>query len=106
MFDRFRSWTNALLRRDRFDDAMAEEMRSHLDMRIEDLVSSGTPRNQAERQASAEFGSIEGAKEACRKARRASFFESLHQDVRSRYAGSAGALASPPVIASSELVAR
>jgi predicted permease len=82
VFHRFRSWTNALLRRDRFESAMADEMRSHLDMRIDDLVSAGTPRSQAERQARLEFGSIEGAKEACREARGASLIESLHQDAR------------------------
>jgi predicted permease len=71
-----------VLRRDRFEDAMADEMRAHLDMRIEDLVSAGMPRSRAERQARIEFGSVEGAKDACRDARGASFIESLHQDVR------------------------
>ena len=61
---------------------MADEMRAHLDMRIEDLVGAGTPRTHAERQARLEFGSIEGAKEACRQTRGASFIESLRQDVR------------------------
>ena len=82
MFHRVRAWTHVVLRRDQFEDAMADEMRSHLDMRIEDLVSAGTPRSRAERQARMEFGSIEGAKEACREARGASFIDSLHQDVR------------------------
>ena len=82
MFHRVRAWTHVVLRRDRFEDAMADEMRTHLEMRIEDLVSAGTPRSRAERQALIEFGSIEGAKEDCREARGASFIDSLHQDVR------------------------
>jgi predicted permease len=61
---------------------MADEMRAHLDMRIEDLVAAGTPRSRAEREARVEFGSIEAAKEACRQTRGASSIESLHQDVR------------------------
>jgi len=41
---------------------MADEMRAHLDMRVEDLVTAGTPRSEAERRARMEFGSIDGAK--------------------------------------------
>jgi predicted permease len=79
---RFRSFSNALLRRDRFEDAMADEMRAHLDMRVEDLVAAGTPRSEAERRARVEFGSIDGAKESCRQARGLSFIDAPLQDFR------------------------
>src|SRR3989441_6788262 len=79
---RFRSFTNALLRRNRFEDAMADEMREHLDMRVEDLVTAGTPRSEAERRAGMEFGSIDGAKDDCRQARGVSFIDALRQDFR------------------------
>ena len=61
---------------------MADEMRAHLDMRVEDLVAAGTPRSEAERRARVEFGSIDGAKESCRQARGLSFIDALRQDFR------------------------
>ena len=82
MLHRFRSFTDALLRRDRFEDAMADEMRAHLDMRVEDLVAAGTARSEAERRARMEFGSIDSAKDACRQARGVSFIDAFRQDFR------------------------
>jgi putative ABC transport system permease protein len=79
---RLRSFTNALLRRDRFEDGMADEMRAHLEMRVEDLVAAGTPRSEAERCARMEFGSIDSAKDDCRQARGVSFIDALRQDFR------------------------
>src|SRR2546422_9842522 len=61
---------------------MADEMRAHLDMRVEDLVTAGTPRSEAERRARMEFGSIDGAKDGCRQARGISFIDALRQDFR------------------------
>jgi len=61
---------------------MADEMRAHLEMRVEDLVTAGTPRTEAERRARVEFGSIDGAKEGCRQARGVSFADALRQDFR------------------------
>ena len=61
---------------------MADEMRAHLDMRVEDLVTAGTPRSEAERCARMEFGSIDGAKDDCRQARGVSFVDALGQDLR------------------------
>jgi putative ABC transport system permease protein len=61
---------------------MADEMRVHLDMRVEDLVTAGTPRREAERRARMEFGSIDGAKDDCRRARGVAFIDALRQDFR------------------------
>jgi predicted permease len=61
---------------------MADEMRAHLEMRVEDLVAAGTPRREAERCARMEFGSIDRAKDGCRQARGVSFIDALRQDFR------------------------
>jgi putative ABC transport system permease protein len=61
---------------------MADEMRGHLEMRVEDLVAAGTARSEAERRARMEFGSIDGAKDDCRQARGLSFIDALGQDFR------------------------
>ena len=54
--------------RTRFEDALTEEVRFHLDAYTADLVRSGVPRREAARRAS-QFGSIEGVKDACRQLR-------------------------------------
>src|SRR5258708_25930328 len=60
---------------------MAGEMRAHVDMGVEDLVTAGAPRSEAERRARMEFGSIDGAKDDCRQARGVSFIDALDQDL-------------------------
>ena len=79
---RVRSLLDALFRRRRFEEAMADEIRFHLDARAEDLARSGVPRGEAERRARAEFGGREGLKEACREARGLRLFDELRQDIR------------------------
>ena len=80
---------------------MADEMRAHLDMRVQDLVTAGTPRSEAERRARMEFGSIDGAKDDCRQARGVSFIDALRQDFRTRCERCAEALASPCSVSAS-----
>ena len=85
---RLRARLYALLRlfrifhRDRFEDAMADEMRFHLDARIADLTRSGVPRDRAERQARLEFGGVERAKEECRQTRGVRALDEIRQDFR------------------------
>ena len=85
---RLRARLYALLRlfrifhRDRFEDAMADEMRFHLDARIADLARSGVPRDRAERQARLEFGGVERAKEECRQTRGVRALDEIRQDFR------------------------
>ena len=69
MFSRLRSFFGTLFRRERFEDALTEEVRFHLDAYTADLVRSGVPRREAVRRARIEFGSIEGVKDACRQSR-------------------------------------
>ena len=69
-------------RRERFEDAMTEEMRFHIERYTEDLVLSGVPPAEAARRARQEFGSLDNAKEDCREARGLRLFDELLQDLR------------------------
>ena len=68
-------WT----RRDRFENALDEEVRFHLDAYTEDLVRSGVPRHEAVRRAHVRFGSLEGVKDDCRQARGLRLADELEQ---------------------------
>ena len=61
---------------------MEEELRSHIQLRADDLERSGLDRAQAERQARIELGGRERYKEECYEAMGSHFFESLVNDVR------------------------
>ena len=64
-----RSFLNAWIGRDRFEDLLDEEVRFHLEACTEELVRAGVPRREAARRARVQFGSIESAKDDCRQAR-------------------------------------
>lgn len=51
MFAAIRSVLFRYLRGKRFEEGLSEELRFHLESRTEDLVRSGLPRPEAERQA-------------------------------------------------------
>jgi predicted permease len=61
---------------------MEEELRSHIQLRADDLEHSGLPRPEAERRARIEFGGREKYKEECHQALGNNFIETLIQDVR------------------------
>jgi putative ABC transport system permease protein len=82
LLHRLRSLTEALLRRNRFESMMSDEMRFHIEEYVADLVRAGTPREQAERRARVEFGGMESIREECRQARGIQLFDTLRQDVR------------------------
>jgi predicted permease len=63
-------------------DETDEELRSHIQLRADDLERSGLNRAQAERQARIEFGGRERYKEECYEATGSHFFESLVRDIR------------------------
>ena len=69
MFPRLRSFVTTLIRRQRFEDSLDEEMRFHLAAQAEDLVRAGVPPAEAGRRARLQFGSIEVLKDDCRQAR-------------------------------------
>ncbi len=59
-----------------------EELRSHIQLRADDLQRSGLPRPEAERRARIEFGGREKYKQECHEAQGNHFIETLVQDVR------------------------
>ncbi|HYM25386.1 MAG TPA: ABC transporter permease [Vicinamibacterales bacterium] len=67
---------------DRMDADIDEELRSHIQMRADDLVTSGMERAAAERQARIEFGGQLKFKEATREAAGIAWFDTLIQDLR------------------------
>lgn len=63
-------------------DDMAEELRSHIAYRADDLECSGMTRAEAERRARIEFGGYEKYREESHKALGGNFVETLLQDIR------------------------
>ena len=66
---RLRSFPTTAIHRKRYEDALDNEIRFHLDAYAADLVRSGLPAWEARRQAFLRFGSPEHMKDACRRAR-------------------------------------
>ncbi|HMD34528.1 MAG TPA: ABC transporter permease [Vicinamibacterales bacterium] len=64
------------------DGEIDEELRSHIQLRADDLVKGGMPRAAAERQARIEFGGHLKHKEEVREAMGIALLDSLVQDVR------------------------
>ena len=69
MFSRLRSFLTAMTRREDFESSLDEEVRFHLDAYADELIRSGIPRVEAMRRARLRFGSVERAKDDCRRAR-------------------------------------
>ncbi len=82
MLSRLRSFIGVLLRRDRFEREMREEMRLHLDLRAVDLERAGLSRDEAMRRARLEFGGLDSAKDDCRQARGVRLLDEVSGDVR------------------------
>jgi putative ABC transport system permease protein len=82
MWARVRSSVHALVRRRRFEDDMADELRFHIEHYAADLVRAGLPPDEAARRARLEFGSIDSAKTDCRQAFGLRLFDDLQQHVR------------------------
>jgi len=82
MSGRVRGWLSALLRRSRFERDMTDELRAHLELRVDALVASGLTPDEARRQARVEFGSVEAYKDRMRDARRLTWLDDLRRDLR------------------------
>jgi len=82
VFNRLRSIIAALFRRRRFEAVMREEMRSHLEFHVADLIRSGVPPGEAARQARLAFGNLESVKDDCRQARGLWLFDELRRNIR------------------------
>ena len=79
MLARLRSFLAAWTRRDRFEDVLDEEVRFHLEACTDELVRAGVSRREAARRARVQFGSIERAKDDCRRARGLRLADELEQ---------------------------
>lgn len=82
MLKRLRVVLSSLVRRSRFERDMADELRSHLEMRVDTLVASGLAPGAARRHARLEFGSLEAYKDTCRDVRGLTVVDDVRQDVR------------------------
>ena len=77
-----RLFTRDAVQRTRFESQMSEELRFHLESRVDDLVRSGLSGPEAERRARLEFGGVDSYKEDCRQARGLRFLDELRADLR------------------------
>jgi predicted permease len=72
----------ALLRRNRVESDLAEELHAHMERETEKLVSRGIPREEANRRARLSFGGFDKVNEECREARGVYLVETSLQDLR------------------------
>src|SRR5687768_6006762 len=82
MWRRVRSLARVVFGRRRFEEAMAAELRFHVDAYTADLVARGVPADEAARRARMEFGSVDSVRTDCRAARRLGLLDALLQDLR------------------------
>src|SRR6266403_1500416 len=78
----FRSLAARFFHRSQTENDLEEELRSHIQLRADDLERSGLGRAEAERRARIEFGGEARFKEECREAIAGNFIDTLIQDVR------------------------
>src|SRR5437016_1837012 len=78
----FRSLAARFFRRSQTEHDLEEELRSHIQLRADDLERFGLGRSEAERRARIEFGGPERFKEECRDELAGNFIDVLLQDLR------------------------
>ncbi len=78
----FASTASAVFRRPHLDREMEDELRSHIQHRVDDLERSGIPRPEAQRRARIEFGGYERYKVECHEATGGQTLENVLQDLR------------------------
>ena len=61
---------------------MDAELRFHLDQQIQDYIARGMPRDEAERRARLEFGTLDLAKDECRDQRATEWARNVRRDIR------------------------
>ena len=82
MFPRLKSFWQAFWKRETFEQNMEDEFRSHLESRVEDLMRTGLPRQEAERRARIEFGGAERYKDSARESLGIHVADDLWSDFR------------------------
>jgi len=75
-------WTRRVFGRRRVYSELAEEMRLHLEERVEELVASGVSRGDAEAAARREFGNLSLVERDGREVWRWRMMEELGGDIR------------------------
>src|SRR6266487_5196748 len=78
----FRSLAARFFHRFQTENDLEEELRSHIQLRADDLERFGLRRAEAERRARIEFGGEARFKEECREAIAGNFIDVLFQDLR------------------------
>jgi len=82
MWARVRSWLGAVLRRDRLETDLSDELEFHLQLRTDHWVRQGLTRQEAARRARLEFGGIDKHTEACRESLGLRLLDEFRGDVR------------------------
>jgi predicted permease len=100
VFARVRAFLRVLLRGERVDTDLDEEMSFHLDRLTEDLVRSGLPPAEARREARLRFGSVERAKARTREERGLAVFDEARRNLRFALRG----MARSPLFATTSLL--
>src|SRR5260370_20109226 len=72
----------SLLKRERVEGELDDELRFHFDQQVEKHVRSGLTREEALRHARLFFGGMDQVKEECRDARGVQLMDTLLQDIR------------------------
>ena len=81
----------SLLRRSEVDGELDEEIRYHLERKIEEHIAGGMTAEEARYAALRAMGGVEQQKEKCRDMRRVRLIEDLLQDLRTGLCKSKGA---------------
>jgi putative ABC transport system permease protein len=76
------SWLQRLLRRDRLEQELDDEVRFHLEQLVADYRADGLTEADARRRAAREFGVVESIKDECRHVRGTDWLVDLLADVR------------------------
>ncbi len=82
LFHRLIFRLRTLLKRDRLEHEMDDELRGHLELAIEENRKRGLPPAEARRQALIDFGGVDAIKEDCRESWGTRALETVVQDVR------------------------
>jgi len=75
-------WLSRLLRKEKSEQQLDAELRFHLEKQVADHLAAGLSPKEALRRANLQFGALESVKQKSREVRRASFMDTLIQDVR------------------------
>jgi hypothetical protein len=82
VFPRFRSFLVGIWKRSALERDLDDEMRFHLENRIEQLMRSGSSPPEAQRRAQIEFGCVETYQDKCRESRHINWLDDFRQDLR------------------------